>query len=100
MTKSSYIHSRAKGYFCYVIKLICTLQLDIVLKLKADKSLSVLLIIYIFFHAENIKIIDKFNLQKMFNYEHDLNCVRCVLSLMCFYREWCRTVVLNNLQQH
>lgn len=47
------------------------MQLDIVLKLKADKSLSVLLMIYIFFHAENIKIIDKFNLQKMFNYEHD-----------------------------
>lgn len=43
---------------------------DYVLKLKADKWLPLLLMNCVFFHAENINIIVKFNLQKMFNYKH------------------------------
>lgn len=39
---------------------------DRVLKLIADKLLALLLRNVSFFHAENISIIDKLNLQKMF----------------------------------
>lgn len=40
---------------------------DYGLKLKADKLLPLLLMNCVFFHAENRNVIDKFNLQKMFN---------------------------------
>lgn len=39
---------------------------DYILKLTADKLLHLLLRDCSFFHAENISIIDKFSLQKMF----------------------------------
>lgn len=39
------------------------------LKLKGDKLLPLLLRNCVFFHAENIDVIDKFYLQKILNYE-------------------------------